>query len=165
MVNGPPAGQQQYSMAPPPGLNTANSQFKPYNSTTAVPSFHQPGLSPWADLSSKKKKKVESRKYKERMLGKLKFFSAKDKYGFIVCNTDGTDLFVHYDDLRKAQMDDNLLMTFKGKLDVSVQFCIFEYSNKQGRIKKKAVDIKLLEVKELPNEAEPSPESNKSLIS
>jgi len=160
MVNGPPAGQQQYSMAPPPGLNTSNQ----YNSTTAVPSFGQPGLLPWGDLSSaKKKKKVESRKYKERMLGKLKFFSAKDKYGFIVVEADGTDLFVHYDDLRKAQMDDNLLMTFKGKLDVSVQFCIFEYSNKQGRIKKKAVDIKLLEVKELAQEASTS-ESNKSPI-
>jgi len=150
-------------MPPPPGLHAQpNQQFKPYHSTTSVPSFGQPA-SPWGDLAQKKKKKVESRKLKEKMFGKLKFFSAKDKYGFIVVDTDGTDLFVHYDDLRKAQMEDQMLMTFKGRLDVSVSFCIFEYQNKQGRIKKKAVDIKLLQVKELPNET--SPESNKEPIS
>jgi len=45
--------------------------------------------------------------------GRLKFFSPKDKYGFIVDNTDNRDIFVHYDDLRKAQIDDDLLYRFK----------------------------------------------------
>ena len=71
-----------------------------YHSTQAVPQY--PNLSPL-------KKKVEFRKLKDRMFGKLKFFSAAKSYGFIVQDSDGTDLFVHHDDLRKAQVSDDLL--------------------------------------------------------
>lgn len=41
---------------------------------------------------------------KERFLGKLKFFDELKNYGFIVMDTDETDAFVHYDDLRKANI-------------------------------------------------------------
>jgi len=32
----------------------------------------------------------------------LKFFSPKDKYGFLIAENDSQDIFVHYDDLHKA---------------------------------------------------------------
>lgn len=81
------------------------------------------------------------------MLGKLKFFSPKDKYGFIVTEADNQDIFVHYDDLHKASITDDLLLRFKdSSLTLGLSFCIFEYENKQGVVKRKAVDIKLLNV-------------------
>lgn len=36
---------------------------------------------------------------KERLTGKLKFFDENKSYGFIIMDDDGSDIFVHYDDL------------------------------------------------------------------
>jgi cold shock CspA family protein len=38
------------------------------------------------------------KKYK----GKLKFFDENKNYGFFVLDDDGSDIFVHFDDLSKA---------------------------------------------------------------
>ena len=46
---------------------------------------------------------------KERVFGKLKFFDLNKKYGFIVNDNDNTDMFVHFDDLKKAQVSADLL--------------------------------------------------------
>lgn len=60
---------------------------------------------------------------------------------------DNQDIFVHYDDLHKASITDDLLMKFKDQsLSLNLSFCIFEYENKQGFVKRKAVDIKLLNI-------------------
>ena len=60
---------------------------------------------------------------------------------------DNQDIFVHYDDLHKASITDDLLMKFKDHcLSLNLSFCIFEYENKQGFVKRKAVDIKLLNI-------------------
>jgi hypothetical protein len=56
---------------------------------------------------------------------------------------------VHHDDLRKAQISEELLRTFKDKKEVKLSYCVFEYEARNGRVKKKGVDIKLLEVKDL----------------
>jgi len=34
--------------------------------------------------------------------GKLKFFEEKKNYGFIIMDDDGTDVFVHFEELNKA---------------------------------------------------------------
>jgi len=41
---------------------------------------------------------------RERFEGKLKFFDEQKNYGFIVMDKDETDAFVHFDDLRKANI-------------------------------------------------------------
>ena len=38
----------------------------------------------------------------KRFTGRLKFFDESKNYGFIVMDLDGKDLFVHYDDMKKA---------------------------------------------------------------
>jgi len=44
---------------------------------------------------------------------------------------DNQDIFVHYDDLHKASITDDLLMKFKDQsLSLNLSFCIFEYENK-----------------------------------
>ena len=69
----------------------------PAHSTKVIPN-----LQPLNLQTEKKKKKVESRKLKEREFGKLKFFDMGKKYGFIVNDSDNSDMFVHFDDLKKA---------------------------------------------------------------
>ncbi len=119
----------------------------PAHSTKVIPN-----LQPLNLQTEKKKKKVESRKLKEREFGKLKFFDMGKKYGFIVNESDNSDMFVHFDDLKKAQVSSDLLANFKNKYELSFSFLVFEYQNKSGKVSRKAVDIKLLNVKELAQE-------------
>lgn len=50
-------------------------------------------------LMSESSKKIDRR---ERFNGTLKFFDEGKSYGFIVMDSDGSDLFVHFDDLKKT---------------------------------------------------------------
>ena len=38
----------------------------------------------------------------KRFTGRLKFFDETKNYGFIILDINGQDLFVHFDDLKKA---------------------------------------------------------------
>lgn len=38
----------------------------------------------------------------KRYTGRLKFFDEGKNYGFIIMDSDESDIFVHYDDLQKA---------------------------------------------------------------
>ena len=38
----------------------------------------------------------------KRYTGRLKFFDDAKNYGFIIMDSDESDIFVHYDDLQKA---------------------------------------------------------------
>ena len=38
----------------------------------------------------------------KRFTGRLKFFDEGKNYGFIIMDSDESDIFVHYDDLQKA---------------------------------------------------------------
>lgn len=48
-----------------------------------------------------------------RYTGTLKFYDEARSYGFIIMDLDGSDLFVHCDDLTKAQMTKDFLRTAK----------------------------------------------------
>ena len=37
-----------------------------------------------------------------RFTGKLKFFDESKNYGFIIMDHNGKDIFIHYDDIKKA---------------------------------------------------------------
>lgn len=41
---------------------------------------------------------------KVRYTGRLKFFDEIKNFGFIIMDNDGRDIFVHYDDLGKANL-------------------------------------------------------------
>ena len=106
-----------------------------------------------------KKNKTESKKHRARLDGRLKFFDRAKKYGFIVNEETNEDIFVHYDDLKKAGLEVQL-RDFDQNMLLKVQFCIFEYSGKAGRIQKKAVDIKMTQFKPSVDESgEESPDA------
>ena len=50
-----------------------------------------------------------------------------------------------------------MLSNIKNKYELSFSYLVFEYQNKSGKVSRKAVDIKLLNVKELVQDKTPSP--------
>lgn len=96
---------------------------------------------------NKKSKKTEKRK-RDRFSGKLKFFDESKNYGFFVLDTDGSDMFVHYDDLRKANLSKDLLVSSRTLYSMHFTFHVFEYDGKY-KSSKKAVDIKLVSILKL----------------
>ena len=59
---------------------------------------------PSSEEKKKNKKPVILENSRERFEGKLKFFDEQKNYGFIVMDKDESDAFVHFDDLRKANI-------------------------------------------------------------
>lgn len=39
-----------------------------------------------------------------RVIGYLKFFYENDNYGFLMGETDGKDVFFHFDDIKECRM-------------------------------------------------------------
>ena len=60
-------------------------------------------------------------------------------------DTLNIDLFVHYDDLSKAGLSKEKLMTIKNNYELRFEFTYYEYEGKQHRKSKKAVDLHLIE--------------------
>jgi hypothetical protein len=54
-----------------------------------------------------------SAEMQSRQTGTLKFFDEAKKYGFIIMDSDGSDIFVHQDDLNKAGLTKEFLRTAK----------------------------------------------------
>ena len=95
----------------------------------------------------KGKNKTEKRK-RERFSGRLKFFDEAKNYGFLVLDSDGSDMFVHFDDLRKTNINKDLLVSSKTLYSMHFTFHVFEYDGKY-KSSKKAVDIKLVSILKL----------------
>ena len=83
-------------------------------------------------------------------MGYLKFFDDNKNYGFLgigfyeVKETDMSDVFVHFDDLRKAGMHKEQLKITKNSLNLRFSFVILEYFGKHSK-SRKAVDILYLD--------------------
>lgn len=90
-----------------------------------------------------KKKPIILDEGKKRYAGRLKFFDEVKNYGFIIMDEDGSDIFVHYDDLSKANLQKEYLRTAKKGNNIRLSFCCLSYIGKHNR-SKKAVDLKLL---------------------
>ena len=90
-----------------------------------------------------KKKPIILDESKERYFGRLKFFDENKKYGFIVMDDDGSDIFVHYDDLCKANITKDLLRTARMGNLIRLTFSCMAYIGKYNR-SRKAIDIQLL---------------------
>jgi len=89
-----------------------------------------------------KKKPIILDESNERYYGRLKFFDENKKYGFIVMEDDGSDIFVHYDDLCKAGITKELLRTARMGNMIRVNFGCMAYIGKYNK-SRKAIDIQL----------------------
>ncbi len=78
-----------------------------------------------------------------RHTGRLKFFDESKNFGFIIMDEDGGDIFVHYDDLSKANLPKELLRTAKKGNMIKLSFTCLSYIGKHNR-SKKAVDLEIL---------------------
>mmetsp|Transcript_10011 Transcript_10011/g.8537 ORF Transcript_10011/g.8537 Transcript_10011/m.8537 type:complete len:90 (+) Transcript_10011:1749-2018(+) len=81
-----------------------------------------------------------------RYTGRLKFFDENKNYGFIIMDDDGSDIFVHYDDLSKAGIGKDLLKTAKAGAVIKLAFTCMKYLGKYDK-SRKATDIELLNSK------------------
>ncbi|CAD8121583.1 unnamed protein product [Paramecium sonneborni] len=79
-----------------------------------------------------------------RYFGTLKFYDEARSYGFIIMDMDGSDLFVHSDDLTKAGMSKDFLRTAKHGNIIRFSFLILEYFGKYNK-SRKAVDLQFIQ--------------------
>ncbi|CAD8202055.1 unnamed protein product [Paramecium octaurelia] len=79
-----------------------------------------------------------------RYFGTLKFYDEARSYGFIIMDMDGSDLFVHCDDLTKAGMSKDFLRTAKHGNIIRFSFLILEYFGKYNK-SRKAVDLQFIQ--------------------
>lgn len=81
---------------------------------------------------------------KEIYSGRLKFFDETKNFGFLVMDDDGSDIFVHYDDLLKANINKEYLRECKAKGQIlKFTFSCMSYIGKYNK-SRKAVDIELI---------------------
>ncbi len=79
----------------------------------------------------------------EYLTGRIKFFDEGQNYGFFVMDCDGSDLFVHYDDLAKAGITKEMARMAKAN-GTKFAFRCMKYYGKYD-MSYKAVDIQVLE--------------------
>jgi len=94
-------------------------------------------------MQREKRKPVILDESTERYNGRLKFFDENKKYGFIVMDDDGSDIFVHYDDLVKANITKDLLRTVRLGNVIRFNFACMAYIGKYNR-SRKAIDIQMI---------------------
>ena len=76
-----------------------------------------------SDNKSNKKGHMVIDESKVRHTGRLKFFDDVKNYGFIILDSDGSDILVHYDDLSKANLPKEFLRTAKKGNLIRLSFC------------------------------------------
>jgi hypothetical protein len=67
---------------------------------------------------------------------------------------DGSDIFVHYDDLKKAKISKEMLRKAKGQYCLNFSFKKMDYCGKYKK-SKKACEIQLLKMEPITTELEP----------
>lgn len=93
--------------------------------------------------SAEKRKPIILEEGKIRCAGRLKFFDENKNYGFIIMDEDGSDIFVHYDDLQKAGINKEFLKNARMGQVIKLAFNCMKYIGKYDR-SRKATDIQLL---------------------
>lgn len=73
---------------------------------------------------------------KQRYTGRLKFFDENKNYGFIVMDDDGSDIFVHYDDLARANIEKSVLKTARYGNNIRLSFSCMSYMGKYDKSRK-----------------------------
>jgi cold shock CspA family protein len=76
----------------------------------------------------------------KRLTGRLKFFDETQNYGFFVLDIDNSDLFVHFEDLRKAGLNKEFLKAIRENSAIKFSFNCVTYYGKYS-LSKKAINI------------------------
>lgn len=102
------------------------------------PLYIVPGSSPWQTYQQQSQPTATG----SYLTGRLKFFDEIQQYGFFILDTDGTDLFVHYDDLLKSGIT---LSALQGARMYDYRF-IFQCMTYYGKysLSRKAVNVRIL---------------------
>jgi cold shock CspA family protein len=81
-----------------------------------------------------------------RYIGNLKFFDDNRGFGFVTIDgeNNGKDLFIHHDDLLKANIDLRKVKKEAVEGVVKMSFCCLDYMGKYNR-SRKAVELKIVE--------------------
>lgn len=79
----------------------------------------------------------------EYFTGRLKFFEEAQNYGFFVLDCDGSDLFVHYDELLRAGLTKDTIRQAK-VTGVRFMFHKMSYYGKY-QLSQKAVDVRIIQ--------------------
>ena len=90
-----------------------------------------------------KKKMMMMEDGKRRYTGRLKFFDEAKNYGFVIMDEDGSDIFVHFDDLSKANIGKEMLRNSKSGRMIRLSFSCMQYFGKYNK-SRKAIDIEYL---------------------
>ena len=89
------------------------------------------------------KKPIILEESRETYTGRLKFFDETKNFGFIVMDNDRSDIFVHYDDLMRADVNKEKLRSVKNGNVLKFKFSCMAYIGKYNR-SRKAIDLELL---------------------
>lgn len=81
-----------------------------------------------------------------RFVGKLKFFDENRGFGFVTIDgeTNGKDVFIHHDDLLKANIDLKSVKKKSPEGVVKFSFSCLDYMGKYNR-SRKAVELKIVQ--------------------
>jgi len=123
---------------------TGNSEGLLIPVSTDTPYQLGPAEMEQLSASKEKKKPIILDESKERYTGRLKFFDEAKNYGFIIMDDDGSDIFVHMDDLMKANIPKETLRTIKNGNMIRLSFCCMSYIGKYKK-SRKAIEIIILE--------------------
>ena len=126
--------------------NSKNLMLSEYGENRSEPNLDQPHdfhKKLQFAASAEKRKPIILDEGKQRHFGKLKFFDENKNYGFIIMDEDGSDIFVHYDDLQKAGINKDALKSARTGQPIKLTFSCMKYIGKYDR-SRKATDIQLL---------------------
>lgn len=120
-----------------------NICFESYPGAIQSPMYGQNAVQNAESHDSKVKREILDHSDR-RYTGVLKFYNENKGFGFVGCEQDSTEIFLHGDDLLKANIDiKNLKKRSVGGL-MRFSFSILEYMGKYNR-SRKIVDLKLIE--------------------
>jgi cold shock CspA family protein len=97
-------------------------------------------LNPSPSESASRKPVIIEQNNENRFGGTLKFYNEPKKFGFLVKDDDGSDVFFHLSDMELGGITESMLLTRK---DLKFSFVTMKYVGKKAE-SKKAVEIKLL---------------------
>ena len=92
------------------------------------------------------------------LTGRIKFFDETQNYGFFTLDSNGSDLFVHYDDLLKSGITKDYIQMAKA-MNVKFAFRCVSYYGKYN-LSYKAVDVQVLHDQPQPLTTKVATESN-----
>jgi hypothetical protein len=80
-----------------------------------------------------------------KVTGTLKFLYENDQYGFLVGDSDGKDVFFHFDDMRDTNLTKEQLKNARDNYIIRFAFNKLAYFGRYG-LSMKAINIELVDI-------------------